>query len=74
MFEDFDPRRHNYMAEVLKMDLLEHLEPGTVNVVTVMHDEWCALLKAGGRCDCNPEIVLSAGDGPGRRLDLAGRE
>jgi hypothetical protein len=34
------------------------LKPGTVQVIEVRHDDWCALLVQGGRCDCNPEVRL----------------
>lgn len=32
------------------------LKPGTVHVIDVYHDDWCALLKGIGPCNCNPEV------------------
>jgi len=34
------------------------LLPGSVYQLHVYHDPWCALLVAGGPCDCEPEVGL----------------
>ena len=47
--------RGNYWPDVLRIGM--SAKPGTVNHVTVMHDDWCALLNKRGACNCNPETV-----------------
>ena len=42
----------NYLPELLSADL----KPGTITVVTVRHDAWCAHWT-DGVCNCKPEIV-----------------
>jgi hypothetical protein len=32
------------------------LKPGTVYMIDVRHDNWCALLAGIGPCNCNPEV------------------
>jgi len=41
--------------------LLRHLKEsplpaGRVSHCEVRHDDWCALLKGSGLCNCNPDI------------------
>ena len=55
MNSSFAPWQHNYLRELLK-DPHELLKPGSVTMVTVRHDDWCAFFR-GGYCDCNVEIV-----------------
>jgi hypothetical protein len=31
--------------------------PGEIAIMTVLHDDWCALLSGSGPCDCDPEIL-----------------
>lgn len=38
-------------------------ERGTVSIVTVAHDDDCALLTIGGTCNCNPDIRITRQDG-----------
>ncbi len=52
--DDFDLWRHNYLADIMKMDFT----PGTCCHLTTLHDDWCAIYE-GGYCDCNPEIIRS---------------
>lgn len=33
------------------------LAPGTITVVSVLHDDWCPKL-AGGDCRCDPDLVV----------------
>jgi len=49
-----------YLREVLR--IAAAAEPGSVNLITVLHDDWCAYWTGAGRCDCNPEIVVRQGD------------
>jgi hypothetical protein len=32
------------------------MRPGEVYTVDVLHDDWCALLKGTGPCNCNPTV------------------
>lgn len=48
-----------YLREVLR--IASAAEPGSVNLVTVLHDDWCAYWTGAGRCDCNPDIVVRQG-------------
>jgi hypothetical protein len=34
------------------------LQPGTVTVVKVIHDDACALLAGGHQCTCRPEVEV----------------
>lgn len=45
----------NYMRGVLK--LVADLEPGSMNVVTILHDDWCGYWSARP-CDCSPEFTV----------------
>lgn len=58
----YDPMRHNYVREQLRLIAAGKLrfEPGALNDVEVRHDDWCALLVRGGYCDCDPDIVVRA--------------
>lgn len=50
----------NYTAKV--QALAEKLGVG-VNDIDVAHDDWCALLKSGLPCNCDPDVRLpAAGD------------
>lgn len=49
-----DPHRHNYFAKV--MALTATVERGKVYVVTVAHDDWCAIY-GGGYCNCDPDVT-----------------
>lgn len=42
----------NYEFGLLGLDVV----PGSATLVTVGHDDWCALLQRGEPCNCNPEI------------------
>jgi hypothetical protein len=43
-----------YYDAVLRQ--LVEIEPGKLTHVFVQHDEWCALLKGRGDCNCNPDV------------------
>ena len=37
-------------------------QPG-VHHIRVAHDEWCALLRGAGECNCNPDVTYIATEG-----------
>ena len=47
-----------YAEAVIRAGMEANLKPGEVRHVAVMHDDWCALLKGEGACDCNPEVRM----------------
>jgi len=49
---------NNYLPKVLAR--VPDLKLGTVNVVHVRHDDWCAFLNGQGECDCDPDIEIEA--------------
>ena len=65
--DSYDPMRHNYMREVLKLKI----KPGTECRITVLHDDWCAI-HAGGYCNCIPELIRDrSGDDAAKGRDDA---
>ena len=50
-------KRH-YLAPVVRLGLSGVLKPGEVARVAVLHDDWCALLRGTGPCDCEPSLRL----------------
>jgi hypothetical protein len=34
------------------------IQPGTIQRVTIAHDDWCDLLNGRGPCNCDPDIGL----------------
>jgi hypothetical protein len=54
-----------YVAQpyVPKIEALKNqLESGKQYVFNVIHDPWCALLKGGGPCNCDPEVTATEAD------------
>lgn len=51
----------NYMRGVL--EIVADLEPGSANVVTILHDDWCGYWT-GQRCDCDPEFTVRPEEAP----------
>jgi len=52
-------RRENYLRQPYIGPMLaaaKGAKPGTVTLVCVAHDGWCAVFR-GGLCDCNPTIT-----------------
>lgn len=43
-----------YMAKVIEKGLTA--QKGVVSFLPIYHDDWCALLKGNGVCNCNPEV------------------
>lgn len=50
----------NYQDEILKSlpSILPRIKKGEVNILDVLHDDWCPFLNGNGDCTCNPELVL----------------
>jgi len=46
----------NYKKLVLA--IADKMEPGTVTVLNIMHDDWCLALR-GGLCRCTPVVEQS---------------
>ena len=44
------------LTELDKAQAAGGLQPGQVYIVSVRHDDWCAVLKGTGPCDCNPDV------------------
>ena len=36
---------------------------GSIQHLSVHHDDWCAGLVQGNACDCNPDLVFASNDG-----------
>jgi hypothetical protein len=51
---------HNYQQKLLRMiqDGTISVEQGTVEMVSVLHDDWCRALRGAGECNCDPQIVV----------------
>jgi len=47
-----------YVERIVEAARAGAIKPGEARVVRVMHDDWCALLKGKGQCNCNPDIEL----------------
>ena len=46
-------------VQILMARGLSETAPGTVNIATIRHDDWCSVWSAGQsmtNCDCHPEI------------------
>jgi hypothetical protein len=50
------PREHNYLKKILRLEAEGKFPPGTVNSLSIKHDDWCNLLVHNGTCNCDPEI------------------
>lgn len=50
------PISGNHISKLLEELKSNPPKPGTINHVTVMHDEWCNLLSGKGPCNCSPDI------------------
>lgn len=51
-------RKDNYRVKLDRAaaDGRLQVQPGTVSILNVRHDDWCSIFK-GGACNCNPDIV-----------------
>lgn len=56
------PFQDNHTRKLLAMLASGELKPtpGEFRNVHVAHDDWCALLKGIGPCNCDPDIYLGA--------------
>ena len=50
---------HKYQEELFKVlpSLLSSVKKGSINEITILHDDWCPFLKGIGECNCNPVLV-----------------
>ena len=53
------PQGGNYVNKVMESvpGLREMLSPGSLTLVTVLHDDWCGHFR-GLPCDCDPDTVV----------------
>ncbi len=56
------PATPKYLNQVLAKLNAKHFEPGSVEHITVLHDDDCSLLKSRGPCDCSPAVELGKPD------------
>jgi hypothetical protein len=49
------PAAPNYWPKLLRLYASVPFAVG-LNHIQVLHDDWCALLRQGGCCDCDPVI------------------
>jgi hypothetical protein len=52
------PEFPSYWQRILALAAQGAFAPGTVRIVHVRHDHWCALLNRRGPCDCNPDLEM----------------
>jgi hypothetical protein len=48
----------NYVRKILQATERNPPKPGTVNHVSIAHDDWCDLLAGKGACNCDPDVVV----------------
>lgn len=48
-------RPPKYMAKVMELAATLGLDPGVLEI-EVLHDEWCAIMRGGRHCDCEPDV------------------
>jgi hypothetical protein len=48
----------NYLPKVLEAARHNLPKPGTVNHISIAHDDWCDLLSGNGPCNCEPEVQM----------------
>lgn len=53
---DKKPKEPAYYPVVVRFLDKHGVKPGQVHEVTILHDDWCAMLVTGGVCNCNPEV------------------
>ncbi len=53
------PQGGNYVSKVKELvpGLREMLSPGSLTLVTVLHDDWCGHFR-GLPCNCDPDTVV----------------
>lgn len=51
-------RPGNYLTQVLEVALQHPPAAGTINHVSIAHDDWCSLLAGKGACDCAPIVTF----------------
>jgi hypothetical protein len=63
------PPRRNYQPKLEALYRAGLLARGTVTMVDVFHDSWCAYFKDRTSCDCRPDIKLTPVAGLQPRLN-----
>ena len=53
-----------YLEQIIRLQQERPIlqQPG-VHHIRVAHDEWCAMLRGTGPCNCNPEVTYIATEG-----------
>jgi hypothetical protein len=49
---------HNYIRKIAELHRRGAIPEGRAGEAEVRHDDWCAMLVQGGRCDCDPDIIV----------------
>lgn len=47
-----------YMTKIVAAALAHGIAPGTVQIVNILHDDWCTR-PDGGPCTCDPDIQIA---------------
>ena len=48
---------NNYLNDMLKeAERLGQSQSNGIHHITVLHDDWCQLLKGNGPCNCQPDV------------------
>ena len=50
-------KKPKYLKKILQRISSKQLVPGTISMIRVYHDDWCAIYK-GNPCNCNPDIDM----------------
>ncbi len=53
-----DPKRHNYLKKIERLERAGKLNPRGFTRVNVSHDSWCEIYR-GGCCNCDPDIKVN---------------
>jgi hypothetical protein len=58
------PKTPLYLQRIVKLhEDRPILRQAGVHHVQVLHDDWCAMLRGVGECNCNPEVRYVATEG-----------
>jgi hypothetical protein len=49
-------RGDHYLDRLGAMERAGRFPAGGLTYVQIRHDDWCALLRHGGACNCSPDI------------------
>ncbi len=65
-----DKRKDRIFKKMVELEKQGKFKPGEVGHITVLHDDYCHLLKGIGPCNCNPEIRVGK---PNEALEMKNR-